>query len=221
MQSNYLIRLVLFIILGSSLAACDGNKGDGLRRAKYCKKSYENFNFTPTGSKKSSDLKKGEGLTLEVGNYVSNGVDIYYNNIARDIRMHIIARKSTDGQTSFDLLCAGGLGISRNMEPVTVSLPVVSKLIVSANGKTLIEPGNLLVDVRDRGASPWLQVNLTADTKSEEGDFKSIVSEETLDTLMLFQFTDTSFDVRQKLLAETASVIITNSSGYSKEVAKP
>jgi hypothetical protein len=188
---------ILLAFLAFSITACSGSK-NSIKKAPFCNPSYEAFSYQPADAIQSTDLAAGEKLNLPEGDYEASTTEIYYTE--PNLRIHITATKSADGTKFVHAFnCIGGPWARPNMQAITIAMPFVAKISISKSGKTTIAPGQIFVDLRDRGNSPWIQVDVQTDDKSIDGDFKSVIGSHPINTLKLFEFADGVFDVRQLL----------------------
>lgn len=174
MKAKYL-HTVLQILAVSVLClmfitACSGGR-DTAEKNRICAAKYDPLDVgADKNYSEKASLKPGETFQAAANEYVYEGVELYYYNVERGIRLHLREYTDNKGKLQKAIVCASGDGITAKMEPLIDSIEFVSDIKATDGQPVKIKTRHFEFDLqaREKGER-WLEFSVT----TPDGDYSS------------------------------------------------
>ncbi|MCB0350438.1 MAG: hypothetical protein KDD38_04590 [Bdellovibrionales bacterium] len=158
------MKIVKFsIICGSLLTIAAGcsNGGPSISKNAICPGKYDPLAVDDNkkyGEKLS--VKPGEPFSPPASEYNYKGSEIYYYDTDKDIKVHLSQTTLPNGEEKTSIVCVGGTGITRSMEPLTFSVTLVSDILANENSQMKVKHRIFSFDYRNRLQGAPLQYSV-------------------------------------------------------------
>ena len=161
-QKNLFIILSATLLLFGSLLGCtSGGYGISNKNA-YCTHNYNPLKIEGDNAYKGKlQVKPGEPFSPQTGTYAYKKSEVYYYDATNDIKIHVMESVDGSGSKNKSIVCAGGKGISPEMQSVNFSIPVVSDIKVIDAGHIKIKTRLYHIDAPSRKNQGWLEYDIT------------------------------------------------------------
>ncbi|MEQ1664639.1 MAG: hypothetical protein ABL927_04610 [Bdellovibrionales bacterium] len=148
--------LICAIYCLSLLSTSCSSQGNPISMIPLCPISYKPLDISK--SKLYSDkIEVKPGFNPPANDYAYSGSELFYYDKTQDIKIHLIDTLTSEGKNKVSVLCVGGTGLKKGMNPLSFDLQFVSDLLIEANGKSQIRNRAYHIDIRERvGEAPLL-----------------------------------------------------------------
>lgn len=169
------MKLIIALFAIFALVGCGGSS-TRTKGADYCSSRFlEDHSMQDINGLQKVDLDSPD-KSLSAAELELDSAEIFVFDTVRDIRMRFTKSLSKAGETEYKMSCAGGTGAGAKMEPFTLAIPVVDKLLISDSGKPPTYSSRMLnIDVRNRGQEQsWVTISYSNPTANKQGSLKKL-----------------------------------------------
>lgn len=198
---KYLI-LFSFLAIGGLSACSTGDNGPD--KIAKCGKKWK---LMPVDRKalEKTDMATAEP-NLPAGRYDAIRSSLFYWDKESDIQMQFTSGlNEKTGVMEMDVECLGGTGIETKMNPLRISVPFVSTMLVDVNGKTILSTRTISVELGHSPGKPLLRMSTEDASKDVQGSIKDTYQAYPNTAHFLYKINDKSYETRTQLRAESAN----------------
>lgn len=154
------------LLAAAFMVSCSSGSGLNYEKNGVCKSDYSALDLGSEDSYSSKvSLKAGEPFLPEVNEYAYAGVDFYFFDQARKIKIHLQeVQDSKTGEFKTGIVCVSRESVGFYKEPISYSLTFVSDIKTSPTEALQIKTRTFQFDLRPReNKNPWLITSVTSD----------------------------------------------------------
>jgi hypothetical protein len=165
-------RATLFLASVCLFAAACSRGGTSIQRTEYCENDYAPLKvgeankyrekiILKTANKNERESDSFSPLPVE---FKYAGMDLYFEDTARDFKIHLRQRKDLDsGEVSkLEVVCAGGKAVTQNMDPISYSFTFISDMYPEETSLIKVKTKTVSFDLRPRpSGKTWLAKSIT------------------------------------------------------------
>ncbi len=194
--------MILFSFLAMcGLSACSSGDGGPPRIAK-CGRGWKLLDIN-RDAQETTDLSTTQPK-LPAGRYDATSTSLYYWDKQTNVRMQLSSSlNEKTGEVKMDVECLSGTGVTGNMQPLKVSIPYVSGMLVDANGKTILSTRTMIAELRNVPGQPLLKVTSDEVSSGVQGSIKDTYAGYPNTAQFLYKLNDQSYETRTQLRADS------------------
>ena len=198
------------ISLTLAVSACS-NSSRNNGEVKLCDQKWSPISTDNSSAQEKVDTSDdAKSISIPAGEYETPSIRLVYYDQQKDIRLDLSISPNKINQktnsVSFSFNCVGGKGLRPQMDPLTIQLPYVAKMVVGADNSSRLSTHELTVSI-DFSRESVVLVENSVLSSDQAGSLKNTYPKNANTQHIIYKINSTDYESRVKVLSEGAQLI--------------
>ncbi len=192
--------LVILSALSLALVACSSNNNSS-KKNELCDSKWAPQDLNNTAAQEKVDSSEStKSIKMNQGEYKTPSLRIFVYDKSADIRLDLNVSpggvNSKSGSLNYTINCIGGKGLRSNMDTLSVKIPYIAKMVVDADGKSVLTKNELTLEVANKANKGFIHFADASLGKDKSESIKDAYPKDTDIKHIIYKLSETSYESR-------------------------